>query len=298
MTARAAIAGLAILLLHVPPVTLLFLPMSPVQWLGFAAGYGLVLFSLGAGLHRYFSHRAFRTSRAFQLLLALMAAMWFGDAIGFAGRHRHHHRWSDTARDRLGPRHGFFAAWFGHLIADETTEEELADATRDLWRYPELRWLHRWTWAPGALTIGAIWVAGGWTMMAAAYCLPWCLVAIHGGSAVNYVCHRSGRRRYATGDGSTNHALLGYALFGEGWHNNHHRYPGAARAGLAWWELDVLYLMLRALDALGLVWDLRDVPAERSSLSAHTAVASHDRRTTGIDPSSAREAGTRSPGWT
>ena len=305
MSIRSTIAALGLLLLHVPPVTLLFLPTSRLHWLGFAAGYALALFALGGGLHRYFAHRAFRTSRGFQLLLALLAAGWFGDAIGFAGRHRHHHRWSDTTRDRVGPRHGLFAAWFGHLLADDYTEQELVDATRDLGRYAELRWLHRWPWVPAVLVIGGIWLAFGWTMLAAAYCLPWCLVAVHGGSAVNYFCHKGGRRRYATGDRSTNHPLLGYALFGEGWHNNHHRYPGSARAGFFWWELDVLYGLLRGLAAVGLVWDLREVPAAvllegvaRSPFTAGMAVESRGPETPDTHPSLARAAGTGTPRWT
>jgi hypothetical protein len=77
---------------------------------------------------------------------------------------------------------------------------------------------------------GLVWLVGGLAMLASAYCLPWCLLAVHGASAVNYVCHSHGRQRYATGDGSTNHPVLGVILPGEGWHNNHHHYPRAARA--------------------------------------------------------------------
>ena len=48
--------------------------------------------------------------------------------------------------------------------------------------------------------------------------------------------------------------------FGEGWHNNHHYYPSSARQGFYWWEIDITYYILRALAAVGLVWDLRTVP--------------------------------------
>jgi stearoyl-CoA desaturase (Delta-9 desaturase) len=263
--------GVAIMLLHLPPLTLLWLPTTRAHWLAFAAGYVAVLFVLGAGLHRYFAHRAFRTSRAFQLVLAVLAAGYFGDPIGFAGRHRLHHRWSDTERDRLGPRPGFWAAWLGHLLADDYGDSELRAVTSDLGRYPELRWLHRWTFMPGVAAIVTVWFIGGWAMVAAAYCLPWCLVAVHGASAVNYVCHRFGTRRYATGDRSTNHAFLGVVLFGEGWHNNHHHRPTAARAGFFWWELDGLYWLLRGLAALGFVWDLREVPADALGVSPPAA---------------------------
>ena len=48
---------------------------------------------------------------------------------------------------------------------------------------------------------------------------------------------------------------------GEGWHNNHHHYPASARQGFYWWEIDLSFYALRALALLGLVWDLRPVPA-------------------------------------
>jgi stearoyl-CoA desaturase (delta-9 desaturase) len=255
------VRGTAIALLHVPPLTLPWVATTAAHWAAFAVAYVLILFALGGGLHRYFAHRAFRTSRPFQLVLGLLAAACFGNPIGFAGRHRLHHRWSDTERDFHGPRRGLWFSWVGHLLEDGYAEHELLAVTGDLARYPELMWLHRWSFVPGVAAAGLVGLAGGWAMFAAAYCLPWCLVAIHGASAVNYVCHRHGRRRYATGDGSTNHPVLGVVLLGEGWHNNHHHYPTAARSGFFWWEVDGLYWLLRGLAGLGLVWDLGEVPA-------------------------------------
>jgi stearoyl-CoA desaturase (delta-9 desaturase) len=74
---------------------------------------------------------------------------------------------------------------------------------------------------------------------------------------VNSVCHLFGTRRYATGDDSRNNWLVGLLTFGEGWHNNHHHYPSAARQGFKWWELDISYLVLKGLSQFGIVWDLR-----------------------------------------
>jgi stearoyl-CoA desaturase (Delta-9 desaturase) len=259
----AWVRGLCICLLHVPPLTLLWIPVTRVQWAGFGVGYVIVAFALGGALHRYFAHRAFQTSRLFQFVLGLLAAACFADPIGFAGRHRLHHRWSDTNRDLVGPRHGLWSAWIGHLLSDRYSERDLITVTRDLRRYPEIRWLHEWSFAAGVLAIALVWFVGGWTVLAAGYCLPWCLLAVHGTSAVNYVCHRFGARRYATGDHSTNHALLGLVLLGEGWHNNHHRFPRAARSGFRRWELDFLYYIIRLLAVMGLVWALREVPPHR-----------------------------------
>ena len=74
---------------------------------------------------------------------------------------------------------------------------------------------------------------------------------------VNSVCHRWGGRPYDTGDASTNNFLIGILAFGEGWHNNHHMYANSARHGLRWWQLDVTWYLLRTMQALGLVWDVK-----------------------------------------
>lgn len=253
------ISATGILLFHVPPLTLPFIETSRNDWIAFAMFYLLVLFALGIGLHRYFAHRAFKTSRAFQFVLALLGGACFGDPIGFSGRHRLHHRHSDTERDYHGPRHGLWFAWFGHLLEDGYEEREILGATRDWAKYPELIWVHRHSWLLGGAAAALIFVFGGYSIFAV-YCLSWCLIAVHGSFAVNYLCHLGGRRRYETEDNSSNSALVAVMLLGEGWHNNHHRYPGAARAGFFWYEFDGLYYLLKLLSWFGLVWDLREVP--------------------------------------
>ena len=78
---------------------------------------------------------------------------------------------------------------------------------------------------------------------------------------MNSVSHVFGRRRYETNDTSRNNWLIALLTFGEGWHNNHHYYMASARQGFFWWEVDMTWYILRALSALGVVWDLR-VPTE------------------------------------
>ena len=78
--------------------------------------------------------------------------------------------------------------------------------------------------------------------------------------AINSLAHTFGTRRFPTRDESRNNLWLALVTFGEGWHNNHHYYPSSARQGFYWWEIDITYYILRALAAVGLVWDLRTVP--------------------------------------
>ena len=84
----------------------------------------------------------------------------------------------------------------------------------------------------------------------------------HGSFAINSLAHLFGSRRYATGDNSRNNWLLAIATTGEGWHNNHHHYQSSANQGFFWWEIDVTYYLLRLLQLIGLVWDLRRPPPD------------------------------------
>ena len=97
------------------------------------------------------------------------------------------------------------------------------------------------------------------------------VVLYHATFTINSLAHGIGRRRYATRDDSRNNWWLALLTLGEGWHNNHHHYPGAARQGFYWWELDFTYYGLRLLAALGIIWDLKQVPAK-------LLIARRDRR--------------------
>ena len=69
--------------------------------------------------------------------------------------------------------------------------------------------------------------------------------------AVNSITHLWGYRNYSTDESSRNNFLVGYFSNGEGWHNNHHADPRAAKYGHRWWEIDTTYLTIRLLVALG-----------------------------------------------
>ncbi len=243
--------------MHLVPLTLFYTGTRAWDWALFGVFYIVTIFALGGILHRYFAHRGFRTSRWFQFILAVFVGTVFADAIGFSGKHRLHHRFSDTERDVHGPKQGIWFCWIGSLLDEGYTEEEVLQVTRDLTAYPELLWLHRYFYLPGILTAAFVYLAGGYAAFVTVYCLNF-LVAVHAPSAVNYFCHKGGRRSFETQDNSTNRMLLGYLFLGEGWHNNHHYCPASARLGFRKYEFDAVFQLLRLLAALGLIWDLRE----------------------------------------
>lgn len=234
------------------------------SWRGVALALALYaprMFFATAGYHRYFAHRSYRTSRVFQFLLALGAvASGERGVLWWASTHRRHHRLSDRPGDAHSPREGFWWAHMGWMLSRENEATDLA-AVKDLARFPELRLLERFWMIPpiaaGALTLalgGAFGLVWGFLV---AQVLFW-----HGTFTVNSLAHVFGTRRFATRDDSRNTWWLALPTFGEGWHNNHHHRPGVVRQGVRWWELDVSYLILRALASVGLVWDLRGPVAE------------------------------------
>ncbi|MCA9546882.1 MAG: acyl-CoA desaturase, partial [Myxococcales bacterium] len=180
--------------------------------------YLVQMFGVTAGYHRYFSHRSFKTSRAFQFVLALLA-MTSGQrgVLWWAWHHRHHHRHSDTPQDLHSPRHMGF--WRSHLLwwmAAENRRPDLAQV-RDLARYPELRLLERFYATPALLTAAACYGLGGWGGFVVGFC--WSTVLVwHATFAINSLAHLWGRQDHATGDDSRNNAVLAVLTLGEGWH--------------------------------------------------------------------------------
>jgi stearoyl-CoA desaturase (delta-9 desaturase) len=79
---------------------------------------------------------------------------------------------------------------------------------------------------------------------------------------VNSVAHLWGTRRYDTDDSSRNNFLIALLTFGEGWHNNHHHFPGSAKQGFYWWEVDLTYYLLKMMSLFGFIWDIRTVSTE------------------------------------
>jgi stearoyl-CoA desaturase (delta-9 desaturase) len=248
--------------------------VSPIAVATAVLTYALRMFAITAFYHRYFSHRSFKTSRAMQFVFAALGASAVQRGpLWWAAHHRHHHAHSDCAGDPHSPgQHGFWRAHVGWFLTDKGFAPDLG-RVRDLSRYPELQWLDRFDIAvPLALALCMLLLGTllehvapqlgttGWQMLVWGFFIS-TVVCYHVTYSINSLCHGLGRRRYATADDSRNNWLLALLTFGEGWHNNHHHYPSAARQGFYWWEIDLTYYGLKVLSWLGLVWDLKPVPA-------------------------------------
>ncbi|ULK98043.1 acyl-CoA desaturase [Bradyrhizobium sp. I71] len=253
---------LPFLLIHIGCVAAIW---SGVSWQ--AAGlcfalYWLRMFAITAGYHRYFSHRAYATSRVFQFVLAFLAQSSAQKSVlWWAAKHRHHHLHSDTAQDVHSPRHkGFLYSHVGWIFYRRHDATDLVKVA-DLASYPELMWLHRLELLPAVVLAGLCFILAGWSGLVVGFL--WSTVLLyHATFCINSLAHVHGRKRYVTGDDSRNNWLLALLTMGEGWHNNHHAYQASARQGFYWYEIDLTYYVLVVLSWFGIVRDLKMPPAQ------------------------------------
>ena len=252
------------------PFVLIHLGCAAAIWSGItwqaivicAALYWLRMFAIGAGYHRYFSHRSYSAGRAFQFILAVLAQSSAQKSIlWWAAKHRHHHLHSDTSRDVHSPRHkGFIYSHVGWIFARQHDKTDLVKVA-DFASFPELRWLHKFEVLPAVAIAVLCFLIAGWSGLIVGFL--WSTVLLyHATFCINSLAHVHGRKRYVTGDDSRNNWLLAFFTMGEGWHNNHHAYQSSVRQGFRWWEIDVTFYILKALSWLGIVWDLK-TPTEQ-----------------------------------
>ncbi len=275
---RFGIALRRLTLVTVIHLSLVFLPFVFFSWEMVAATvftYCFLMIGMAGWMHRYFSHRTFRTSRAFQFVLAFWAGCGAQrGTLWWAAHHRRHHAFADTVDDPHTPT--LLAFWRSHMvwIFEDAHQQSNYKWVRDLARYPELRFLDKWYWTPPIVYWTCFGLLGAWLGQArgigagagAGAMLVWgpvlgTVLAWHATFCINSVTHMWGRRRYDTGDDSRNVSWLSWINFGEGWHNNHHYYPHSANLGFHWWQVDPAYYVILLAEKLGLIWDVKKAPS-------------------------------------
>ena len=249
---------------HVAALGVLATGVTKTALVLFALTFWGRLFGITGGYHRYFAHKTFKTSRPFQFLLALLGTCATQKGpLWWASLHRIHHRESDGPGDVHSPKRGFYYSHQGWIF-DKKWQATRLDRIPDFAKYPEIQWLNRWHFVPPAALGFACFAIGGWPGLFWGFFLSTTLLW-HSTYTINSLSHVFGTRRFDTDDTSKNNWMLALLTWGEGWHNNHHHYMASARQGFRWWEIDITYYVLRALAAVGLIWDVREPPAALKS---------------------------------
>ena len=244
-----------LVVLHIGAVAALF----DFTWRNFIVSlvlyYACTGLGISMGYHRLHTHRSFKVPRWLEYFFAVCGTLTLeGGPIFWVAVHRVHHQLSDQPGDPHSPRDGAFWSHMGWILFGETNHNN----TRMMSKYaPDLAkdrfyvWLNNYHWIPIALLTAVLWATGGFSLVLWGICLR-VVAGLHVTWAVNSATHMFGERRFATRDDSRNTWWVAIFSFGEGWHNNHHAHPTSARHGLAWYEFDPSWLLIRLLSGLGL----------------------------------------------
>jgi fatty-acid desaturase len=249
------VSVIAFVLFHFGTVGALFFFSWPAVITALILYWISLSFGIGMGYHRLLTHRSYKPPKWVEYFLATCGTLALeGGPIAWVATHRIHHHFSDKNGDPHTPREG---KWWSHLIwmtvGDAThnqTEEFLRYAT-DLGNDRFMVWLSKYNYVP-LVILGVLLLAFGGVPF-----LMWGVffrvtMGWHATWMVNSLTHFWGGRRFPTRDDSRNNWFVALVTFGEGWHNNHHAHPTSARHGLAWYELDMSWMLIRFLQLLGL----------------------------------------------
>lgn len=251
---------LFMLLFHVGAVAALFNFSWPA--LGVAVLMWWIAGSLGIGIgyHRLLTHRGFKTPKFVEYFLTLCGTLALqGGPIGWVATHRIHHANTERDGDPHSPREGFWWSHMGWIVNGQSTHSEVESMARfvpDLSKDPFLDWLSRWSFVTQIPLIAILYWAGGWPFILWGICLR-VVFSWHATCFVNSAAHVWGTRRFETRDDSRNNWWVALMTFGEGWHNNHHAFPAAARHGLSWYQVDINWYGIWLLKKLGLARKIR-----------------------------------------
>jgi|HubBroStandDraft_2_1064218.scaffolds.fasta_scaffold34554_2 fatty-acid desaturase len=248
------------LLFHVGAIAALFF----FSWKALAIAVVLywVAGSLGIGMgyHRLLTHRGYKTPRWMEYFLTVCGTLALeGGPIAWVATHRMHHQNTDKEGDPHSPQDGGIWAHMGWIITGQAMHQntaELLPYVPDLRKQNFYLWISKYHWVP-ITTLAVVTLAlGGWSVMLWAVFLR-TVLGLHSTWLVNSATHMWGSRRFLTTDTSTNSFWVAVLTFGEGWHNNHHAVPVAAKHGLAWYEIDMNWWGIATLRTLGLAWDIK-----------------------------------------
>lgn len=211
------------------------------MWLVAFAIWNLIAsFGISIGYHRLLSHRSFETTTFYERLFASIGCLASGGPpISWVGAHRMHHAYVDQEKDPhsplvIGRLRCYFHLWRDFQINRRFVEDMISD--------PYLMFLQR----------NYFYLLAGWAAILYAidpmvgvfgYSVP-AVLAFHGFGLINMLSHGFGYRNYDVGDTSTNNWLANVFTAGEGWHNNHHKFPRSYRIGLkpGEWDLSAWFL--------------------------------------------------------
>ncbi len=231
--------------------------------------------SITLGYHRLFSHLSFKASWPVRFLaLAFGAGAFENSALIWSADHRLHHKYVDHDEDPYNINQGFWHAHIGWIMFKLKPQPPYVNVG-DLQRDPLVMWQEKHYLSIALFVsfvlptaIGYAW--GGWKEALGAFLLAGVARVVcvqHMTFFINSLCHTVGNRPYSTRCTARDSGIMAVFTFGEGYHNYHHEFQHDYRNGVKAWQFDPTKWAIWTLSKLGLVSQLRRVPAERIVLS-------------------------------
>jgi len=192
--------------------------------------------------HRLVAHRSWKAPKWFEILGLTSATLGVtGSCIGWCAVHLSHHQHSDKDRDPHSPHHmGFFRVQFLSMFVPAKLS-----LVRGFVKNPTYRFFHRYYWQMNLAYALLLFMIDPFALVYL-YLFPACILW-NAGSLINTMGHRIGSKPFQTGDESRNNLFLGIFMWGEGWHNNHHRFPKSSRFGREPWQLDISSFLINLI---------------------------------------------------
>ena len=265
---------LAMVVLHAGAIAAMF----AFSWRNLAASALLYCIATGLGIsmgyHRLHTHRSYKTPLALEYFFALCGTLTLeGGPISWVATHRIHHQKSDQPGDPHSPRDGAWWSHIGWLVLGESNHsntQKMSKYVPDLAKHRFYQWLNNYHWVSNVVLAIVLLAVGGWPLMLWGTCVR-IVFGLHATWLVNSATHMWGARRFATRDDSRNNWWVALITFGEGWHNNHHAHPTSARHGLAWYEFDPSWILIKVLKFVGLAKSVRVAKLDSTIIERNAA---------------------------
>ncbi len=224
-----------------------FFAFSLAEWAAVLAVYFVTgCIGMSITFHRLHSHRSFNAPRWFEILGTLVASYGLtGSSIAWVNTHRAHHRYTDTEKDPHSPKFlGYFKVQWLSMFSSPTQLRYVRHLRKD----PFHVFMHRYYFHFHLFILATLLLTVGPHLTAVLYLAP-AAVLWNAGSFINTICHSPyGYRNYDTKDTAKNNPALGILMWGEGYHNNHHAKPNSAKFGHKWYEPDLSWLIIKAVE--------------------------------------------------
>jgi fatty-acid desaturase len=190
--------------------------------------------------HRLLSHKSWKAPSWFYYF-GSVAGVWgiIGSPCAWVATHRAHHRDTDNEKDPHSPLHKDWwkIQWFS--MFESVNIKYSVDLLRDSFQV----WLHKNYFKIHITILLVLLLISPWLLIVL-YLAP-AAILWNAGSAINTASHLVGYRNHDTKDNSRCNLVLGYFVFGEGWHNNHHFNPHSPSFKTKWWEFDIGYQLIK-----------------------------------------------------